>query len=213
MSVEQNAITIGKFHEDWTRRWDAPEGLPKGWQRLGSGCSRTGYLGPDGLVYKCGMGIAQYQEYLNYHWLSGRRLHPNVRIPEFDAYQIGEFEHVYRTPSRRIKTVMLPHFVLVTEFIDGRAYPCCRAGYWSQEYGNIECFTDYKKVPAGDFYGVCDEDHRPDIDLWAKKTMWFCDFGPHNVIGDGQTWWFVDLGEEVARDRRWRMPGREPHLW
>ena len=36
--------------------------IPKGWEELGSGISRTAYLGPDGVVYKCGEDYANLND-------------------------------------------------------------------------------------------------------------------------------------------------------
>lgn len=64
-------------------------GRPKGWKYLASGCYRTVYLSPSGVVYKCETGAngANRREYENYVKLLSRKLPEGVRLPRLTYFR------------------------------------------------------------------------------------------------------------------------------
>lgn len=86
------------FIRDWyvlmqsNQYWD--EEPPKGWKRIGSGISRTAFLGPDGAVYK----VEQYYDPENFQSNAGEaetlrnhlltRLPLGCRLPRYTYYEL-----------------------------------------------------------------------------------------------------------------------------
>lgn len=60
-------MQISRENLDTAKTFDryATVSLPKGWRELGSGCDRTAYKGPDGLVYKVSSWSGEHSQNLH----------------------------------------------------------------------------------------------------------------------------------------------------
>lgn len=85
--------TDARFIRDWYLHKGCYLDAPKGWTRLGSGCYRTAFLSPDGVVYKVQQNYAySYQtnkgevEVIRRYWL--RKLPRGCRFPRYQFFEL-----------------------------------------------------------------------------------------------------------------------------
>lgn len=89
------AKVICDYHErTQDSQWDNLPRMPEGWSRVGSGGFRTAYLGPDGVVYKCGAddkgeNYGSRFEVAKARRLSRKAMPDFIRIPRTSGFSIG----------------------------------------------------------------------------------------------------------------------------
>lgn len=159
---------------------------PDGWEVLGSGCFRTAYLAPSGIVYKIGEASANLSESRKSALLRKRTNLPDfLYIPVVSAFSFQrwrtinrydytlEKEYTVREERREVVSAM--------EYIEGDHLPYCFNATWTDEpevYCSCGEYGDYN----GDYYkGVplCDVARTLDT---IKRAVHSSDVHNENVI-------------------------------
>lgn len=160
----------------------APEGMrwvmPEGWKRLGSGCYRTAYLSPRGVVYKVNARRYDGEEYDGYNHAEFRniitikstRTVPEMwRIPDATLYRMPEMQHTDDYRGRKFRG---NDYVIAMPLIDTEV-PLNTCYSWDDE--PCKCADEPGNIRVG---GVCTRK----LFREASKALHLSDLHTNNVF-------------------------------
>lgn len=164
------------------QNWDGPEG----WTLLGSGCFRTAFLSPSGIVYKIGDEEANASEVRKAAALRRRTNLPDfIYIPVVSAFTFQRWRTInrydYTLEKEYTERVHRREVVSAMEYIAGEHPPYCFNASWagSQE---VYCSCGEYGDGAGDYFAgvpMCDNARMLDN---IKRATGSSDVHNENVI-------------------------------